>query len=262
MAIAPGLLLAALRWFGFLFWLPALATAGINLRMRIALALLLAIVVMPATAAARHSVGDLDTPLSIIFGGLAAAGGEFVLGSLLGLGVRVVFSALQLAGELVDQQAGLALQQVLNPVADEGTGPSSAVLIWLGVTAFFAATPSGGDLALADAMLRQFAAIPVGSFTVDASEGSLLVVLVQQALSLAVRVAAPVLAVMSLITMATGWLGRTTPQLQLGPLVAPVRVVVSLALLAAAIPGAAELLTERFDALLGATADAAFTPPH
>jgi len=250
-AMAPALLLAAARWFGFLLWLPALGGAGVSLRMRLALAILLAIVVLPATAG-RLNIDQNQAWTAIAAHWLALVAGELALGSVLGLGVRLLFSALQLAGELIDLQAGLAVQQVVAPVIDSESGPSTAVLSWLAVAAFFATSPSGGDLALIEAMLQQFAVIPVGTSPQAALNSSLPILLVQQTLGLAIRLAGPVLGAMSLISMAAAWLARSSPHLQVGPLVAPVRVAVSLALLTAALPEISAGLTEHFGTLVQA----------
>lgn len=247
-AMAPGLLLAAMRWFGCLCWLPALS-AAMTLRMKLAFSVILAIGVLPATGSSLTWLGSSGSTTTVALHVLAAAGGEFVLGSLLGLGVRITFAALQLAGELVDQQAGLALQQVFNPIADGETGSTASTLTWLGIAAFLVSEPVGGHLMLTEAMLQQFAAIPVGSATMEDLPRSLPLSLVEQSLELAVRVAGPLLAAMSLISTATAFLGRAAPQLPLGSIVAPVRTAVSLLLLAAAIPGTTELLSDQIQAL-------------
>lgn len=243
-AMSPALLLAAARWFGFLLWLPALGGAGVSLRMRLGLAILLAIVVLPAITSRQTEIVLAQTPLDGVTQWLLLAVGEFAVGSVLGLGVRALFSALQLAGELIDQQAGLAMQHVINPLADSEAGPTSAVIVWLGLALFFTAAPISGDLALVEVMLQQFAALPVGSSPAIVTSSRLPIVLVQQAASLAFQLAGPVLGALSLISLASAWLGRADPRLQVGPLVAPVRIAVSLALLSAALPGLSGVVTD------------------
>ncbi|MBL8849777.1 MAG: flagellar biosynthetic protein FliR [Planctomycetaceae bacterium] len=259
MAMAPGLLLAALRWFGCLCWLPALP-AALTLRMRLVLSLVLAVVVLPATGTGWHWIPESGTTSMLVIACLSAAVGELVLGGLLGLGVRITFASLQLAGELIDHQAGLAFQQVLNPLADDSAGPATSTLTWLGVAAFLALPAAGGDLVLADAMLQQFSAIPVGSASIDSLEGALPMLLVEQSLVLAVRIAGPVLAALSLITTATVLLGRSTPQLPLGSIVGPVRVAMCLALLAGAIPGTTELFADHIEMLTSGNAGVSQSP--
>ena len=248
MQIAPGLLLAAVRWLGCLLWLPVLGAAGVTIRMRIALALLLSIVMLPAAILPAGEGAAGQTPGAVIAAWLAAACGEFVLGCMLGLGVRVLFSALAVAGELIDQQAGLVMRQVFDPLGAGEAGPTGGALAWLGVVALLGLPAAEGHLGLVETMLGHFTAVPVGSVAgVPAS--TLLVVLVEQSLRLALEVAAPVLAVMSLITLAVGWLGRSAPRLRAESLVAPVRAAVCVTILVATVPGAGALFADRLIAL-------------
>jgi flagellar biosynthetic protein FliR len=210
--------------------------------------------VLPAATAGRADIVQNQTTAAVLAHWLALMAGEFAFGCVLGLGVRILFSALQLAGELVDQQAGLAMQQVFNPAVDGESGPIAAAFVWLGLGVFFTASPAGGDLMLVEAMLQQFATIPVGTGLASAIDTRLPIVLVQEAASLAFRVAGPMLGAMSLISMASAWLGRTAPRLQVGPLVAPVRIVVSLALLTAALPGLVDVFAETFGVILKSAA--------
>lgn len=253
-AAAPGILLAGLRWFGLLLWLPGLGTAGMTLRLRSALSILLAIVTFPATAPHFDLTAIRPEHIPGWLRWAEAAVGEFVLGSIVGLGVAAVFSALRLAGELIDQQAGLALQQTLDPFADSDTGPTSKTLSWLGLAAFFTLVPQGGELVVIDTLLRQFQVLPPGTLSGRPFDVSLLVMCIQQSLQLAVHVAGPTLALLSLITISAGWFGRTAPRLAGADLVTPLRLAACLTLLSASAIDVGALITDHFHALLDTAA--------
>ncbi len=55
-----------------------------------------------------------ETPHSLL-GWSVVAARELSFGFVLGLGLSIVFSGLQLAGELIDQQTGIGLSSVFNP---------------------------------------------------------------------------------------------------------------------------------------------------
>lgn len=249
-SVVPAFVLAWARWVGFLVCLPAFG--GVSIRMRAALAILLAIVVLPATSGGGSDLAGLPALNAGFVPWLVAIAAELAVGSLLGLGVRVLFSSLQLAGELIDLQAGLAVQQVVNPLDAGEAGPATAALTWLAVAALLTAAPHAGHLALLDGMLQQFSAIPVGTTPASGLDLSLPITLVQQALTLAIRLAGPLLGALSLISMATAWLGRTAPTLPAGPLVAPVRIAVSIAFMAASIPAITDTLARQLDTALRA----------
>lgn len=260
------LLLAAARWCGFLWAAPLPGRSAVPVRARFGLALLLAVLVLPAllrtsndTAHLRqleHSMspltaalaGSLESPTSLAPALLALgllAGSEVVLGLVLGFGMRIVLAGIQLAGELIDQQAGIALAEVLNPALQERTTPTGDWLVWTAVAVFLAA-PLNGDLRTVALLLDLFDTLPVAGSPHVGPAGDLVVAVVQQSLVLSLQLALPLLAVMSLISLATCWASRAGRPIPLWPGMIPLRITLSLLLLAVGAAGAAELLASRF----------------
>jgi flagellar biosynthesis protein FliR len=252
-------LFAALRWLGMFITLPMLSQA-LTLRLRIALSVVLGVVALPALAGSSHAVLDrfsAGTPHDLT-GWLMAHGTRLLLagaaelgvGAALGLGVRCVLSGVQAAGELVDQQAGLAFSQVFHPgTNDEGT-PLGQVLVVTALAVFLLLAPFGGHLAITASMLDLFDSLPVGAAMAPQPVVDLLMVLGQQSFLLALHVAAPLLAVMSLVTVATAWLGRSAPALGAGPIQSPLRIVTCLLILLVSMSGVTGMLADRFESLL------------
>lgn len=237
----PWLLLASLRWFGLLLTMPGLPQGTAPLRLKAALAILLGIVMLPTIAAATAPVPLADW--------LVLAAVELAVGAAIGTALRIMFAGIRLAGELIDQQAGLPATHSAETSGSESAGPSGQAIVWAATAAFLCLPPVGGHLLLTASMLDLFTALPAGSAqTLDASD--LLIVLVQRSLDLALRLAAPVLAVASLITIAAGWLGRSCAAWSLAPLEAPVRVVVCLSVLAVTLSGAADVASHTLQGLL------------
>jgi len=258
-AVAVLVVLAGLRWFGMLLTLPMLSPA-LTLRLRVALSLVLAVVMLPALAGSHTTVLNLLTTRGRI-GGLQwlvadglrlllAGVAELGLGAALGLGVRVVLSGVQAAGELLDQQAGLAFAQVFHPGTSEDGTPLAQVLVLTAVAVFLLLAPFGGHLALTASMLELFESLPVATVLAPDPVVDLLMILGQQSILLALHLAAPLLAVMSLVTVATGWLGRSSPAVATGPVLAPVRIVTCLMILVVTMSGMTATLADRFQTLL------------
>lgn len=240
--------LAALRWFGLLLLLPALAQSGVTLRMRVVLSLLLSMLVLPVIS--RTSALPPDGLIDLV--GVAAT--ELLMGAAIGLGVRLVLAAALLAGELIDHQAGLAISQVFHPALEGSVSVSGQFLSWVAVAVFLLLPPFGGDVGLVVAMLDLFEQVPVGSNGLPNSPVDLLIVLTQQSLMLAVRVAAPVLAVMSLITTAVMWLERTSAGIPVAPMTNSLRVAVCLAMIVLTAPDMASGMADSFLSLLESAA--------
>jgi flagellar biosynthesis protein FliR len=263
------LLLAALRWFGFFWVAPLPGRSSVPLRARFALAMLLAVVVLPVligpgSVAESDGLEQFGAALSPIAGQLTGspgseqpllapallqlgllAGSEFVLGLVLAFGMRIVLSGIQLAGELIDQQAGIALAEVFNPAMEQETTPTGDWLVWTAIAVFLAA-PFQGDLRTAALMLDLFHALPVATASGLAPAQGLVMAVVQQSLVLSLQLALPLLAVMFLISLATGWASRAGRPLVLWPGMLPLRIGVCLLLIAVGAAGSAELLLAWF----------------
>ena len=165
--------------------------------------------------------------------------GEFALGLVLGLGVLTILSGLQLAGELFDQQSGLALGEVANPSLEINGSTTGQFLLMLGTTVFLLMEPLGGHLMMVQALVETFQTLPVGEAYVPAPAVDLLRDLVHQSLVLGVQVAAPMIAVMTLVAITMGFLGHTVPQINVLVIGFPVRAMICMFVLALTVSGAA-----------------------
>jgi flagellar biosynthetic protein FliR len=260
------LLLAATRWWGFLWAAPLPGRSAVPIRARFGLALLMAVLVLPAlqrqlndgahpqqlenglspitaALAGSHANGPSPAPALLTLGVLAVS--EFVLGLVLGFGMRIVLAGIQLAGELIDQQAGIALAEVFNPALQQRTTPTGDWLVWTAV-AVFLAPPLNGELRTVALMLDLFDVLPVASGPHIAPAGRLVMAVVQQSLALSLQLALPVLAVMALISLATCWASRGGRPMPLWPGMVPLRITLSLLLLAMGATGSADQLLARF----------------
>lgn len=141
--------------------------------------------------------------------------GELLLGYVLSLGVLVVLSGLQIAGQLIDQQAGFSLGEIIHPDFDSTGSITGQTLMMMGAMLFLLLEPLGGHLVLLQALLRTFETMPVGQAYVSRSALELVVGLMQEAFILGVRVAAPLVVMMTLIDVTLGFLSHSVPQVNL-----------------------------------------------
>lgn len=170
--------------------------------------------------------------------------GEFALGLVLGLGVLIILSGLQLAGEIIDQQTGIALGEISNPGLEINGSITGQFLFLLATTLLLLMKPLGFHLMLVSAMLETFQTIPLGDAFVSVPAIELIRDLVHQSLVLGVQVAAPVLATMSLVALTMGFLGHTVPQINVLVVGFPIRAIVSLLVLAASLSGIARTVVD------------------
>jgi flagellar biosynthetic protein FliR len=197
--------LVLLRIGGMFATAPMFGAKVIPARVRAFVALALAIAIAPAQATAEAAASQ---PAEY----LLAAGAEVLVGVALGVGLRSLFIAMQLAGGVVSLASGLNLADVYNPESGDQVPLLAGFFELVGVTSFVAI---GGHRLLVSGLLDTFAAMPAGRVAFDRSMVELFSVLAGQSLSLALAIAAPALAALLLAALVVGMIARTLPQLNL-----------------------------------------------
>lgn len=174
---------------------------------------------------------------------------EIGLGAALGLGVAVVLSGLKLGGEWLDRHNGLGMGNVLNPeLLSEGSA-SAEMLLLFGIATILLMEPGGGHLLFTRTILETFRSLPVGQSNLSSSLIELPGLLMKQSLVLGLRVAMPLVLVMTLIDMTFGFVNRSS-RWSLLPAAYAARTAAALLILAATWPGIAEAVTTTvFDSL-------------
>lgn len=187
--------------------------------------------------------GPLVLPSTILdYAWIAAS--ELLLGLALGLGVFSVMSGLQLAGQLIDQQTGIGLGEIFDPDFDASGSIGGQALFLLGTTIFLMLEPLNGHLMMVSALVETFQTLPVGEAAISPSVVDLLRDTVHLSLVLALRIAAPLLAVMSLLALTMGFLGHSVPQINVLVIGFAVRATVSLLLFSIAFSGVGTVITD------------------
>lgn len=194
------------RTSGMIVGAPIFSTLGMPRRVRALLAVTMALVVTPVY------LGASPPPMDCLaeYGRILA--NEVLLGLLLGVGVNVVLSGTQIAGQLVSQMSGLSLADVASPGFDENQSVFSQ-LFYLVTLAVFVAV--GGHRILTAALLDTFAWAPPGHAVVGGSLTEVFMDIVTQSFALGVRAAAPLVIVLLLSTLLLGLITRTLPQINI-----------------------------------------------
>ncbi len=227
---AAGLLL--LRCSGMFFMVPTLGGEVLPLRLRAALAFLVTLTLAPL--AGRFE--SLE-PVRLIVAGI----GELVLGTAMGLILRVLLSASDMLGELVGMAMGLSFMQVVDPLTHESQGETARITATLGVLLMLALDGHHTLLAGLGESLRE---APVGTVLPRARYALTLFPLCSTAIVTALRVAAPVMAALLIINAGLGLLARAAPQLNIFVLSFAVTVAGGVLILTSSMPSAIGVLAE------------------
>jgi flagellar biosynthetic protein FliR len=206
------------RTSGLLIASPIFGPAQAPATVRALVSLALAVLIMPS-----QWCTTLPYPGSLLVY-VVVIGGELMIGLVLGMGISIILSGIQMAGDMMSRVGGLALSDVFDPTTSTNV-PLFSQLLGLVSTALFLVL--GGHRILLGGLLDTFSVIPPGGSVAmflgtaggDASPGLLAslvemaLVLITQSFHVAIRAAAPVVTAVLLATLVMGLISRTLPQL-------------------------------------------------
>ncbi|MEC9374630.1 MAG: flagellar biosynthetic protein FliR [Planctomycetota bacterium] len=217
------------RMSGIFIFAPLLSSAMIPTQVKVILSIAMAFAVYPtidhATWMTTLSGLDIVGLIPLIFG-------EALIGFTVGLLATIPVLSIQMGGLLMGQQMGLGIASIFNPALESDGDVVGQILLYLAIAMFLSL---GGIEYMHLAVVNTFANVPPGGFAMHRAPLELLVGLITSGSELALRVAAPVLCIVFLETLATGFLMKTVPQLNILSFGFPVKILVGLLMLIAAI---------------------------
>jgi len=227
--------LVLFRLAGLFIFAPVLGSKAIPAKVKILLAVGLSVCVYPAllspgSTSASHLLIAIEDGLSLWYMPAAIAS-EIMIGLVLGMGAMMPIVGLQLAGQTADQQMGIGLAGIINPELEDETGVSGQFYYILAITLFLIL---GGHRILLSTLVSSFGHVPLGGFMPDGQALSLVLGLFKSAFELALRVAAPLICLVFLETIAMGFLARTAPQLNILSVGFSLRIIVGVIVMIAA----------------------------
>lgn len=183
---------------------PLLKLETLPLTVRGLLAVTLSLLVMPL-----YSHVNYTSPWNLLaFGGSIV--NEVVIGLLLGLGMQVLFSGVQVAGQIVAHLSGMSLAEISSPTFDGGTSIFTEIFHYVTLAVFVAL---GGHRMVLAALLDTFEWAPPGHATFGDTFAEVMVGILQQSFQLGIRAAAPIMIALLLSTLLLGLISRTLPQI-------------------------------------------------
>jgi len=201
-AIVGRVLIVGARVSALMVFAPFLASTAISPRIKSGLAIALTALLYPVVAPGLPSLTGAR--------GWQVAGGEFVVGLIMGITLQFVFEGVELAGQIVGFQVGHSLANLINPMSEAETPLLAnfyqvvALLIFLQLNVHHW---------LLRGLVKSFQYCPPGVFVVKAVVAEQVWRAAGGMLMMAVQVAVPTLLATILIDISLGFLGRASPQL-------------------------------------------------
>ncbi len=171
---------------------------------------------------------------------------EVLLGSLIGLVARMVFTAVEFGGTVIGYQMGFAAANIFDPSGERQLALISqfqnvfAILIFLAID---------GHHVFFQVAAQSYEILPPGVFNISGDAIPYLITLSSRIFILGIQFSAPVLAVLLLSGLILGILARVFPQLNVFLLSFPLNIGISFTVIGLTLPLVTILLRREFDDL-------------
>jgi flagellar biosynthesis protein FliR len=220
MLARPGMLISTAPAFGGAFAPP---------HVRVGLTMLLAFAMLPTVNV---------PPVGSSTGLVLVVTRELAIGLAIGLSIRALVAAAEMAGHLTATQIGFTYGAVVDPQSGVRNTLIAVLYANIALATFFAVD---GHHALIQAMASSYRALPIGTGGVDDSLVRAVMQMLGVVFVLGVRFAMPVIIVLLVVELGMGLVARTAPMLNL--------MVVGLIVVASVMPAAPGVL-RRFSSIV------------
>lgn len=223
--------IAALLWpltriLGLIAAAPLFGNSSIPVAAKVSLGVMLATIVAPAIPALPAA-----DPVSLA--GLLILVQELLIGLAMGFAMRIVFAAVEMAGELSSLTMGLGFATFFDP---QTKGQSSAVSQMLALIATMAFLAVNAHLVLLSALAESFITMPISASPMSAGAPYELARWGGRIFSAGLQLALPIVAALLITNVALGILTRAAPQLNIFGIGFPVSLGVGLLVISLVLP--------------------------
>lgn len=196
---------------------PPFNNAALTMRVRLLAGIAIAIAITPALP----KMPAIEPASGL---GLLLIAQQMVIGFAMGFSMRLVFTAIDLAGTAISMQMGLGFATAYDP---ESTSQTPVVSEFLGMLALLVFMAINGHLMVIATLAQSFTALPIGgaigaaSWSNIANAGAII-------FSSGLLLALPLVVALLITNVALGVLGRVAPQLNLMAIGFPITLVLGL----------------------------------
>jgi len=225
--LLPLFTIVLFRTASILFFSPIYNQTNIPLIIKIGLALVVAIAIFPTINSTQLVLPDnLPNFIFIIFK-------EVAVGFLIGYSATLAFGAFVMAGGLISNEMGLAMAELVDPLFEDRISPIAQILQIVGLVLFFS---MNGHHWLINALLLSYKTVPITGFIDSGASISKIIESFGGLLVSAIKIAAPIMIVLALVVVVSGFLARSTPEINIFLIIFPTKIFVGVLIFAVTFP--------------------------
>jgi flagellar biosynthetic protein FliR len=223
------------RVSAFFLFVPIFGSEVLPMVMKVSATVLLSIffcIINPPMVA----IADVSSIQALIL-----LGGEATYGLALGIIANILFSIVKLGGRIIEDQMGLTMAEVIDPLTEERGQPLASLLEMIFVIAFLAAN---GHHILIRVIQKSYELFPPGKIPAMADLASKILEATSMMLIAGLQISAPILAALLVLLVALAILARIVPEMDIFFISFPLRLFIGLVMLIAFVPFIDEFVGE------------------
>ncbi|MEZ0232610.1 MAG: flagellar biosynthetic protein FliR [Methylophilaceae bacterium] len=222
-----GLLWPLARVLAMIAASPIFSHGAIPTRVQAGVGVLITLATMPMLPPMPHF--DI-----ISLQGLLILAQQILIGAAIGLSMRIVFSAVEMAGQLIGMTMGLGFATFFDP---QSQGQSNAISQFLMLFAMLVFLSIDGHLLIISAVANSFVTIPISTDVGGGLNYMKIALWGEKVFSAGLLLALPAVAALLIANMALGVLTRTAPQLNIFGIGFPITISMGFIVIAFTLPG-------------------------
>lgn len=225
-----------------IFFIPFLGSRNVPRVFKIGLSLLISLILVSIVSI---DVSIMSADLLMLTTGIAS---EIIIGFTIGLIAKLVFSALEMAGEIIGFQMGFSIVNVIDPQTSTHVPIIGQFHTILATLIFL--TINAHHLFIA-AIAESFTLVPPMRFALTQQMLGGIVALSRDIFILAIRIGAPVIVALFITNIALAIISKTMPQMNVMMVGFPITIAGGLLIMVLALPLFSNLTQRAFEGLKG-----------
>lgn len=211
---------------------PVIGNKQVPIRVKVGFAMLVTFLIAPTLSIPPDIEASSGPGLFILLQ-------QILVGLAMGFAMRLVFTAIDMAGDIMGMQMGLGFASFYDPLNFTNT---QVIAQFLGMLAALAFLSMNGHLYMLSTLAESFQAFPISTNIPSAHAMQTLALWGGSIFAHALRLSLPLIAALLITNLALGILTRSAPQLNIFAIGFPITLVVGFATLMLSLPYFAPLL--------------------
>jgi len=203
--LAQTFILVFLRTGAMMAMMPVIGDNATPLRIKAGLSLIIAFMIAPVVSVAHiPDPALLDLALKMA--------GEVLIGVMIGFAARLIFAGIQIAGQFVGFQMGFAIVNVIDPISSAQVSIIAQIQYLLAILIFLIIN---GHHFFIMAIAEGYRVLPAFGFQFSGALMDAVFQLSRDMFVIALKLSAPIIAVLFFTNVGLGIIARTVPQMNI-----------------------------------------------